>query len=347
MPKETAMVKRLFAYFESISLVKRELIIRVLHYLINFPAISPIYHRVYYAVIRNKASHGLAEMDIEPYNVCNLRCVMCPYPRMTREKIQMSMDLFKKIVDDAARNNIRGICLNNCNAPLLDPLLFERIEYAKDKGLRVGFFSNGSLLTKDKRDVLLNSGLDWINFSIDGATKETYERIRVGASFEKTRDNVIGLIEERNERGLKKPSITVWLVAQRGNYHEIKQFKSFWKGFADNIRIESVDERSTSGLLPEALRSSTKPRRLYPCRLLIQKIVVMSNGKVALCCIDYDGSTVLGDLNKQTINEIWDSDRFKRIRELHLCGRGDGIELCRDTNCRMIYRQGAHSWWRR
>ena len=112
---------------------------------------------------------------------------MCPYPDMTREKVLMSMDLFKKIIDDATTNSIKEVCLNFYNEPLLDPLLFERIKYAKSKGLRVMFNSNGCLLTEEKINALLDSGLDSITFSFDAATKETYEKTRVGGDFEKTK----------------------------------------------------------------------------------------------------------------------------------------------------------------
>ena len=339
------MRKRLISYLESLSLAKRESLKRVFLSLIDFPITSGVYHRAYYLLIRKKAARGLSEIDIETYNVCNLRCTMCPYPDMTREKVLMNMDLFKKIVDDATLNNIRQICLNFYNEPLLDPLLFERIKYAKSKGIKVMFYSNGCLLTGKKINLLLDSGLDSVNFSFDGATKETYEKIRVGANFEKTKNNIIQLINERNRRGFKKPSVVVYLVAQKDNYQELSKFKSFWKEFADGVSVGLVDTRRREGLLPGELKSK-KSRRIYPCRSIFQHMVVLSNGKVALCCIDSDGSVVLGDLNKQTINEVWNSNKIKKIRELHLSGQGDKIKLCRDTNCGMLYNWGAYCWWR-
>ena len=80
------------------------------------------------------------------------------------------MALFKKIVDDAVAFRVRSVCLNNCNEPLLDSLLIERIRYAKNRGLEVNFTSNGTLLTEDKIEALLDSGIDGVNFSFDGAT---------------------------------------------------------------------------------------------------------------------------------------------------------------------------------
>ncbi len=338
------MLNRSLSYLESLSLTKRQLIKRVFISLIELPIISGIYYRAYYILIRRKASQGLTKLDIETYNVCNLRCVMCPYPDMTREKVLMSMELFKKVIDDATTNRIKGVCLNFYNEPLLDPLLFERINYAKSKGLNVMFNSNGCLLTEEKTNALLDSGLDSISFSFDAATKETYEKTRVGGDFEKTKSNIIELIKERNGRGLGKPSVAVYFVAQKDNYQEISKFKSFWKEFADEVHIGWVDARRTEGLLPEDLKLK-KSRHIYPCRSIFQRMVVMSNGKVALCCVDYDGSTVLGDLNEQTINEVWNSNNIKKLRELHLNGQGDKMNLCKGTNCGAIYKEGAYNWW--
>jgi glycosyltransferase involved in cell wall biosynthesis/pyruvate-formate lyase-activating enzyme len=339
-------MNKLRCYLAELPLTTRKRMIEVFLSVINFPIVNNIYHRIYYALIKRKASYGLSKMDLETYNVCNLRCVMCPYRDMTREKVLMSMELFKKIIDDAAKSGIREIGLNFYNEPLLDPLLFERIEYAKMKGLKVCFSSNGTILTKEKRDALLDSGIDSITFSFDGATKEVYERVRVGANFEKTRDNIIGLVKERNRRGLKKPSISMAFVAQKDNYQEVKQFRSFWQEFVDKIGISTeVIDRKAEGLLPDKLKPRVKQRRPYPCRRIFEVMAVMSNGKVALCCVDYDGSIILGDLNKQTILEVRDSNKCRKMRQLHLNGQGDKIKLCQNIACPSIYGDGAFKWW--
>lgn len=320
------------SYLESLSLIRRILIKRVFISLIELPVINRIYYRGYNALVKREASRGLSKLDIETYNVCNYSCSICPYPDMTREKVVMGMGLFRKIIDDAVTNKIREVCLNFYNEPLLDPLLFERIKYAKSKELTVTFNCNGSLLTQEKITAILDSGLNSISFSLDAATKETYERIRINGDFEKVKHNIIELIKTRNLRNMKQPSVTVALVAQKENYKEILEFKSFWGELCDKVIIGSVDARSKEGLLPAEL-TFKKSRYFYPCRSILQHMFVMSNGKIALCCFDYDGSFMLGDLNEQTMDEVWNSNKVKKIRELHLCGQGDKIKLCREMNC--------------
>jgi MoaA/NifB/PqqE/SkfB family radical SAM enzyme len=264
---------------------------------------------------------------------------------MTREKSLMNMELFQKIVDDAAREGIREVGLNFYNEPFADPLIFERISYVRHRGMKALLFSNGTLLTEDKANALLASGLDSVVFSFDGGTKEAYEGIRVGADFEKTKDHIVALIKERNRRGLEKPSILITFAAQRDNYHDIRAFRALWRGLADGVNVSEVDNRLVEGLLPDELKRHDRPKRLYPCRRLFNTVNVMSNGKVALCCRDFDGSVLLGDLNQQTIHEVYTSPKWVQLRQMHFNGGGDKMKLCREIQCPDIYRDGAYLWW--
>jgi MoaA/NifB/PqqE/SkfB family radical SAM enzyme len=255
------------------------------------------------------------------------------------------MDLFRRIIDDAATCKIKEIGLNFYNEPLLDPLLFERIKYAKSKKMRVIFSSNGTMLGEEKINKILNSGIDSITFSFDGGTKEVYEKIRIGANFEKTRDNIIGLIKERNRRKTKKPSIFINFVAQMENYDEIHGFEAFWKGLADGINVTLVDNRLKDGLLPSVSTTKKEKKRLYPCRRIFGVMNVMSNGKVALCCRDFDGSVILGDLNKENIYEVYNSIKWQQLRSMHFNGNGDKVNMCYEIQCPDLFRTSVFSWW--
>jgi MoaA/NifB/PqqE/SkfB family radical SAM enzyme len=338
-------LKRLATTWWRLGLPQRGFLERAFYRCTDLPVLGDIYHFVYKFQINRRASHSLNEMEIETYNVCNLKCVMCPYPAMTRKKTQMDMALFKRIIDDAAGCGIRRVGLNFYSEPLLDPLIFDRIRYAKSRGLTVEFYSNGTLLTQDRAEKLLDSGLDTVIFSFDGATKATFEKIRVGADFEETRDNIRLLLQKRNGLGLKRPRVVIYLVAQRDNIGEIEQFKTCWSGIADEVWTGEVDARKNDAVLPEGRRyGDARPKRLYPCKSIFKRLEVMSDGRVALCPFDYDGSVVLGDLTRETINQVWNSREYRRIRDLHLSGRAHELALCRETGCQAPY-WGAYCWW--
>lgn len=308
-----------------------------------FPGINALYKKIYINnIFRKLAKFKLSDLmiSIEPANICNSRCAMCPYQKMTRPKETMPMELFKKIVDDCIKEGIKNFNLNFYNEPFLDPLIFERIQYLKSKNLRASLYSNGSVVNEAMAEKILESGLDEINFSFDSIRKETYEKIRIGLNFKETLDNILNLIKKKKGFGLKRPRIRVVLVKQELNKDEVEDYKNFWKGKADMIVIGTDDNRNETSELFGSLRKKTIP---FPCRKLWREMVVMSDGKIPLCCIDYDGKVILGDFKIQTLREIWESEKFKKIRELHLNFQADKIPVC--VSCLHPYRMNLRSWW--
>lgn len=330
-----------FVYIKA-SIEKPWIIDGIMH-LVNLPLLVQAYQRLYSPVISKKLSLPSKQIAIETYNICNLKCIMCPYPKMTRPKTKMSMSLFQRIVDDVSKNGFTELNLSLYSEPLLDDLLFQRISYAKEKGLKVGFTSNGTLLTPDKIQGILESELDWIVFSVDSDKKKSYEHIRVGADFEETCANIKELIDCRREKNSAKPQIIIHsTIVTKDNLHASKLLAQILTG-ADHFTMALADSRREDDFcFTKKSFSKVHKGRLYPCPILWGAPTVMSNGKVVLCCKDYDGSIELGDLNKQTIREIWNSDKLSRIKELHLRGEGCKIELCK--NCDSLYRASL-SWW--
>ena len=273
-------------------------------------------------------------ISIEPSNICNAKCNMCPYQKMTRKKEIMSMGFFKKIVNNCLIYGVKDFNLNFFNEPFLDPFIFERIKYLKSKGARVQLSSNGSILDSKKIERILGSGLDVIIFSVDGVKKETYESIRKGLIFEKTINNILNLIKQKKDLGLEKPKINLNFVKQKLNEIELEKLRSFWINKADKIYISEDDGRNK---ISEPLEDDKKSLASFPCVRFWHELVVMSNGRVPLCCADYDGKIILGDFNTQSLGEIWDSDNFKRIRQLHLDSKADKIFFCK--KCTSSYRR--------
>ena len=130
---------------------------------------------------------------IEATSTCSLACVMCPNKNLTRDQLGfMDFDVFKKIVDEA-KNFVFDVHLLHRGESLAHPDFFRMIRYAHDAGIVTRFHTNGTLLTEEKSRLLLDSGIDQFAFSFDGFTAEAYEKIRVGAKFEKTVGNIIRL----------------------------------------------------------------------------------------------------------------------------------------------------------
>jgi len=304
--------------------------------LVNMPAINGVYKAAYRRHIEAALRSQEKIITIEPYNVCNLRCVMCPYPKMKRAKELMSMELFKKIVSEAKELGYTTVTLQMYSEPLLDPHIIERIKFVKSLGMKAGFFTNAMLLDGKMADALLDSGLDWIKFSVDAGSKEDYDKIRIGGDWERVKNNIISFQNKRRERGLSTPRITVFMIRQKSNEKNIVSHKNFWSEWSDDVNISAVDNRA------DDKRSSDLHGVAYPC-FEPNHPTVLSNGRLVLCCLDYEGEMVLGDLKRQSLREIIESEGYRRVAGLHMSFRGDQIKMCK--NCTRLYRNAAFYWW--
>ncbi|MGD8762778.1 MAG: radical SAM protein [Desulfobacteraceae bacterium] len=159
-------------------------------------------------------------LQVEPAIACNLQCVMCPWREMSKNS--SNRGLMTSEVWEAIRPylpEVRSIDFTGGGEPLLQPLLPDWIADAKDAGCETGFLSNGLLLKKEKLEQILNAGLDWICISIDGATPDMYERIRIGSSFERVCENVSNIA---NMRTAKIPKTMINFVLMDLNVHQVE-----------------------------------------------------------------------------------------------------------------------------
>ena len=166
------------------------------------------------------------DIVVETASVCNLNCTICRSVKadLGRKKRFMSLALFKKIVDDIAPIcNTVGV--SYCGEPLLNKDIFTMIRYASDKGMCVSMLTNGVLLNAEARKGLLDSSLNFMAISMDGASKHTYESIRIGASFETLVENIRLFVKERNDKRLPYPSIDLQMVVTQKNIHEVDAFE--------------------------------------------------------------------------------------------------------------------------
>lgn len=162
------------------------------------------------------------ELQVEITGACNLRCRMCLVryrPALDRRTGSLSLEAFTQLVDALAPGST--ITLQGLGEPLLAPHLFEMVAYATARGCRVGFNTNGTLLTRARAARLVKAGLAWLHVSVDGATAATYEAIRDGACFATVAANVRGLVEVKRALGAEAPELSIVFVAMRRNVREL------------------------------------------------------------------------------------------------------------------------------
>ena len=256
-------------------------------------------------------------VQIESTNLGTAKCVFCPRDEMARKQGVMDMELFKKVVDECVELGIEHVRMHNYGEPFVDRQLVEKVRYAKQKGVpQVGMISNGSLITEAAARGMIEAGLDAINISVDASGKEVFERTRVGLKYDKVIANVERLLALRDAAGKRRPKLILSFVRQNNDEDE-HAFIEHWRARADKIHV--TDLHNWAGTLNQ------KSDVNYPCYRPWLTFTALWDGRVALCCADFDGSTILGDLRTHTIKEIWNSDVYRALRREHLESGGPAI----------------------
>lgn len=290
---------------------------------------------------------------IEPTNVCNLRCIMCPTGQgRTHNPGRMSLDLYRRIVDEAAAFAI-DINLFGRGEAFLHPDLPEFVRYAHAKGLNTRLETNATMLTPEKSEEVIRAGLDFISFSFDGYTKGTYESIRRGADFDKTLDNVTRFLQIKKTLRSRKPYVSVQFIKtpkflEGASKSSEERFKAVFSGLPVNTYRYVTPHRYT-GEIDEAVTGTTygyveKKKRLglliriryTPCPYPWFSAHILWDGTVTPCCMDFHTGCVLGSVSRTTIRDIWNGEAMVALREKIGTGNYRGVPLC--SRCDMLHQ---------
>jgi len=265
------------------------------------------------------------EYIVETTAKCNLYCPMCPRESHPQPKADMSQDIFEQLVRQAG-DSAEHMMLIGLGEPFMDPRIFDRIEFCHRHSISTLLSTNGTFLDEKLSARVLDSPLEQITLSFDGARKETFEFYRKGAKFEKVRDNFVRFARLKKERR-SRLQVVVQMVKMDGNAEEVGDFVRFWSAVPgiDQIRIKA-DE--TNLMKPGALHDPADWK--HPCHYLWRGAVyVKQNGDVYPCCQSYmlDGAP-LGNLGAEPLAAIWNSESIREMRRLHASGRGGEVEMC-------------------
>lgn len=263
-----------------------------------------------------------SEIRIEPTNICNASCIMCPREKMKRSQGVLDRSLYKRIVDQSVDVGAKRISLENFGETFLDPYIFERAEYAKSRGLYTLTITNASLLDDEKcLDALKLFNV--IRISMYSITKDTYETIHRGLKFEKARDNVERLISLQKQIKDSKTRIEIYFLLMDENKHEMHEFLNRYEKRVDAVAVWKPHNWGDGRIYRKLLGKKITCGRPFTGPLQVQW-----DGLVVPCCFDYDSRMILGDLNKQTIHEVFSGEKYKEIRTAHQQGDFSKYPFC-------------------
>ena len=275
-------------------------------------------------------SLALPMLSIEPTNVCNANCTFCAYQHQERPTGVMSMELFRKVVDEYASCGGGPLGMTpTVGEPFVDPHLLERITYANtlEEITSIGIYSNMILMDRVGAEKIVSSGLNSLTVSASGFDAEMYERIYRSSRYAKVLANILEFAAVNNAAGRPvdfKIDMRVdrpWAdVSSTEDFERVAEvvgeeniiYKFRFDNWAGKIKADDL-----SGNMQLRKPNALRRPRISPCSELYSGPMVYWDGRVGACgCRDVNASElIIGDANKEHLAAIWMGAELAKMRK--------------------------------
>ena len=289
---------------------------------------------------------------IEVVNKCNLECIMCLSSHRKGDTKVISNETISKLLTEFKENNLPALMFGAGDEPLMFSDIDQIWKEANSSGIMdIFIFTNGTLLNEDMCKKILDHEVSRVYISLDAATEETYQKIRLTNNkihdevtnnsnltilndkqneLQSIENNIKRLIELRNSRNLQLPQIRVSYTVQHKNKHEIDMFKEKWETVVDFIEFQETQNIQFDKLvkLSETERWKRRPpmyKKNYKkdCKAPFHSATVWSDGSVIPCCTFQGKNLTLGNINgipelgipAQSLKELWNGEKINELRE--------------------------------
>ncbi len=273
-------------------------------------------------------------VDIELDNICNYACTFCPIGQPDNElnefyksKKKIEENKVYEIIDECKKIGVKSLQFNIVNEPLSNKNLFKVLEYAKNlKFDDLYLISNGYLLDENRSLKILDSGLTKIMFSLDAFSPDTYAERRLKnykpASYEKVIKNILNFLDLKKKRNNHFPLVKVSFITMESNKHELEDFKNFWKNKVDAIHVQKLVDYTENNLIKNSVEDNK-------CNMPLFRLSIKSDGNVKPCCVGFGENINLGNIYKDKLSEIWNSQFMKDFQKMHIEKRAYENDTCK------------------
>ncbi|HEY9070172.1 MAG TPA: radical SAM/SPASM domain-containing protein [Candidatus Ozemobacteraceae bacterium] len=270
-------------------------------------------------------------LDIESTSACNLRCPHCaathegwgPHARGF-----ISMELFRKLIDEAAREGVYCIKFSLRGEPLIHPHLVDMVRMVRKAGILDCYFNtNAMLLTEEISTALIEAGLPRISISIDGWDAKSYSQYRPGADYSLVCKNIETLLRIRTRLKSTTPKIRIQTVMLPEMNLHWESYKEYWRKFADEVGY--LDARDEGPGVNHRGKTGK-----FKCPFLWQRLTVLWDGTVLSCLahgVEDLKPLTLGNAATDSLKSLWHSEAEKHLRKLHISGESHqnaGCDCC-------------------
>jgi radical SAM protein with 4Fe4S-binding SPASM domain len=292
-------------------------------------------------------------ISIEPTTACNLRCPECPsgLRAFSRPTGNLRSDFFRKTIDDLHRD-LSFLIFYFQGEPYINPDFLDMVQYASQRGIYTITSTNGHFLNEENARKTIESGLDRLIISVDGSTQEVYEQYRKSGKLEVVLQGARNVVKWKKELKSKTPHLIFQFLVVRPNEHQIPEIYKLAEEIGiDEVRLKTAqiyDYAQGNPLIPNQDRYSRyrkqadgsyriKNQLLNHCWKLWHACVITWDGVVVPCCFDKDAQYRMGNLQEQSLREVWQQQPYREFRQQLMKGR-DKIDIC--TNC----TEGCKIW---
>ncbi|MBI3551257.1 MAG: SPASM domain-containing protein [Elusimicrobia bacterium] len=276
-------------------------------------------------------------MVIEPTNVCNLSCPLCPAARDLHDhkRGMMSLDDFKKIIDEVGAY-LYEIDLFDFGESLLNPKIYDMIRYAADRNIRTNLSSNLNVVDVDR---LVESGLSRLIASVDGTSQETYKQYRVHGDYDKVMGHIKAIAAKKKALGTSEPELVWRFIVMEQNRHQVPEMYRLAEELGMKVDLlpmrlntsidkeveqDSAELRSKWLPMVDMLRrdnyKAKKPPRVGPdtCLFLWNQLTITWSGIVTPCCAIFDAEAHnFGHVREDGgVLAVWNGDAYQRARKM-------------------------------
>lgn len=258
---------------------------------------------------------------------CNLNCLMCNKQLSTRKTVTMDPVLFEKVILEIIKKigSVKIVLSPIIGEPLINPYLEDYLKILRKHRIRVfRLFTNAQLL-HEKLDVICKYAdiIETLLFSVDGATKETYEKIRRPGKFDKLITN-LELFKKVNKDGKHFKKVRMYSIVSTDTQEELAYHLKFYSQYVPMVNIDlhlvngGCNPDHTYFLNKSILKKHIVPNR--PCYDIFRPISIriLSDGNITACSRDYNGDLIYGNILNNKLEEIINSEKIIQLRKYHI-----------------------------
>jgi len=271
-------------------------------------------------------------VSLESHTVCNQACYFCPVSISRRDPYFMPTELYESIVGQLAkyRDTIEAFSMIQYNEPTVDKRFLDQIRLLKNHGLPPALLTNATGLTPKRVDAIMEmGGLSHLSINLSTIDPERYAKERGGSHVEL----VLRYVSYMKDLEIA-PNMEIQVLGTGDDNHrrDFQEISAEFAGSRFEVKYSEIMDRA--GNLPVGQRPNRQGNRLCGCDQTgsrpIQWLHVTPQGKCVLCCQDYYEDYIVGDLNKETVEEVLGGEKMARYRRwLHGIEESPKDFICR------------------